>query len=94
MIFLQVHQCILPIRDEKDGWVHLFAPGGVCCNDDGEFFAKLVSKAILKIVFTKNTFLCLKESICGTRENVFYFTSKALFVFEISNFNFSDIQMS
>ena len=28
----------------------------------------------------------LKESICETRKNVFYFTSKALFILEIINF--------
>ena len=30
--------------------------------------------------------LCLKESTCETRKNVFYFTSKALFVIEIIKF--------
>ena len=39
-------------------------------------------------------FVCPKESTLGTRKNAFYFTSKALFILEISNFNFSDIQMS
>ena len=31
-------------------------------------------------------FVCLKESTCGTRKNVFYFNSKALFVLEIIKF--------
>ena len=31
-------------------------------------------------------FVSLKESSCETRKNVFYFTSKALFVFEIIKF--------
>ena len=31
-------------------------------------------------------FLCLKESTCETRKNIFYFTSKALSVFEIIRF--------
>ena len=30
--------------------------------------------------------VCLKESTCETRKNVFYFTSKALFVLEIIKF--------
>ena len=38
-------------------------------------------------------FLRLKESACETRKNV-YFTLKALFVLEIINFKFSDIEMS
>ena len=31
-------------------------------------------------------FVCLKESSCETRKNVFYFTLKALFIFEIIKF--------
>ena len=53
-------------------------------------------RALLKVLsatFLLVCFLCLQESTCETRKNVFYFTSKALFVLEISNFNFSDIQM-
>ena len=30
--------------------------------------------------------VCLTESICETKKNVFYFTSKALFVLEIMKF--------
>ena len=47
---------------------------------------KVVSATFLLVCFER-----LKES---TWKNVFYFTSKALFVLEISSFNFSDIQMS
>ena len=40
-------------------------------------------------------FVCLKERTFEIRENVFYFTSKALFVLEINQIlTFSDIQMS
>ena len=31
-------------------------------------------------------FLCLKESTCETRKNVFYFTSEPLFILEITKF--------
>ena len=44
---------------------------------------------VLKVVsatFLLVCFLCLKESTCETRKNVFCFTSKALFVFEITKF--------
>ena len=50
---------------------------------------KVVSATFLLICF-----VCLIESTFETRKNVFHFTSKALFVLEISTFNFSDIQMS
>ena len=43
----------------------------------------------LKVVFGAFLlvcFVCLKESTFETRKNVFYFTSKALFVLEIIKF--------
>ena len=39
---------------------------------------KVVSATFLLVLF-----VCLKESTCETRKNVFSFTSKALFVLEI-----------
>ena len=55
------------------------------------------SHRVLRVVST--TFFLvwlvyLTESTCETRKNVFYITSKALFVLEIIKFKFSDIQMS
>ena len=49
----------------------------------------IVFECQLKVVsatFLLVCFVCLKESICETRKNVFYFTSKALFVLEIIKF--------
>ena len=46
-------------------------------------------KSNLKVVsatFVLVCFVCLKERTCETRKNVFYFTSKALFVLEIIKF--------
>ena len=48
-----------------------------------------IGKQTLKVVsatFLLVCFLCLKGSTSETRKNVFYFTSKALFVFEIIRF--------
>ena len=42
-----------------------------------DFMLKVVSIAFLLVCF-----LSLKESTCETKKNVFYFTSKALFVLE------------
>ena len=44
-------------------------------------FLKVVSATFLLVCF-----LCLKDRTCETRKNVFYFTSKALFVLEIIKF--------
>ena len=41
---------------------------------------------VVSATFLLVCFVCLKERTCGTRENVFYFTSKALFVREIIKF--------
>ena len=57
--------------------------------DDGLFSRMFEQQKPLKVVFTiflVVCFVCLKESTCETRKNVFYFTSKALFVLEIINF--------
>ena len=42
-------------------------------------------KGCVRYIFAclKECFVCLKESTCETRKNIFYFTSKALFVLEI-----------
>ena len=44
-------------------------------------YLKVVSATFLLVCF-----VCLKESTCETRKNVFYFTSKALLVLEIIKF--------
>ena len=49
----------------------------------------LTTERRLKVVpatFLLICFVCLKDSTCETRKNVFYFTSKALFVLEIIRF--------
>ena len=41
---------------------------------------------VVSATFLQVYFLSLKESTCETRENVFYFTSKALFVLKKNKF--------
>ena len=56
------------------------------------YYLKVVSVTFLLVCF-----LCLKDSTCGTRKNVFYFILKALFVLEIikfSIFRYSNIMTS
>ena len=52
---------------------NLFLP----CRTQNYWVTKVVSATILLLCF-----LSLKENSCETRKNVFYFTSKALFVLE------------
>ena len=44
------------------------------------------SLKVVSATFLLLFFVCLKESICETRKNVFYFTTKALFVLEVIKF--------
>ena len=57
--------------------------------NDCLIYLKVVSATFLLVCFLR-----LKESTRETKKKNCYFTSKALFVFEIIKFNFSDIQMS
>ena len=59
----------------------------------GNLFRKNQQLKVVSATFVLVCFLSLNESTCQTRKNVFYFTSKALFVLEkikFSNFTFSN----
>ncbi|KAG8201592.1 hypothetical protein JTE90_011258 [Oedothorax gibbosus] len=38
----EVHLMVLGIRDEKEGWLHLYCPGGVACEDDGDLWSHMI----------------------------------------------------
>ena len=38
----EVHQTVLGIREGKEGWFHLYCPGGIACDDEGELYGILV----------------------------------------------------
>ena len=38
----EVHQTILGIREGKEGWFHLYCPGGIACDDEGEIYGTMV----------------------------------------------------
>jgi len=38
-----VHQTILGIREGKEGWFHLYCPGNIGCDDEGELWGQMVS---------------------------------------------------
>lgn len=37
-----VHYTVMPLREGRDGWFHLFCPGGLSCNDEGDVYALMV----------------------------------------------------
>ena len=52
----------------------------------GSLATKCLSLRVVSATFLLVSFVCLKESTCETRKNVFYLTSKALLVLEIIKF--------
>lgn len=40
-----VHQSVLGIRENKEGWFHLFCPGGIACDDEGALYSIMVSES-------------------------------------------------
>ena len=62
-------------------WLFVTVNPNALCPLKGYTYLKVVSAIFLIVCF-----VCLKENTCGARKNVFYFTSKALFVLEIIKF--------
>lgn len=46
----EVHLAVLGIRDEKDGWLRLYCPGGIACEDDGDLWSKMVCYVELHVL--------------------------------------------
>jgi hypothetical protein len=49
-----VHKTVLGIRDGKEGWFHLYCPGGIACDDDGILFSVIVSQSFAQYVSHSN----------------------------------------
>lgn len=37
-----VHRMVLPMREERKGWIYVVAPSNPTCPDDGTLFGKMV----------------------------------------------------
>ena len=46
----EVHQTMLGIREGKEGWFHLYCPGGIACDDDGQLWGLTVSNPVLTLL--------------------------------------------
>ncbi|XP_076449363.1 C-Maf-inducing protein-like [Babylonia areolata] len=42
----EVHQTLLGIREGKEGWFHLYCPGGIACDDDGQLWGTMLETLI------------------------------------------------
>ncbi|GIY85374.1 c-Maf-inducing protein [Caerostris extrusa] len=51
-----VHLMVMGIRDEKEGWLHLYCPGELACDDDGELWSKML-KHLLECCCRRKKFL-------------------------------------
>ncbi|XP_054720950.1 C-Maf-inducing protein-like [Uloborus diversus] len=52
----EVHLMVLGIRDEKEGWLHLYCPGGIACEDDGDLWSTML-KHLLDCCCRRKKFL-------------------------------------
>ncbi|XP_046359909.1 C-Maf-inducing protein-like isoform X2 [Haliotis rufescens] len=41
-----VHQTVLAIREGKEGWFHLYCPGGIACDDEGDLWGVMLRTLI------------------------------------------------
>ena len=46
-----VHQCVLGIREGKEGWFHVVCPSSAACPDDGSLWANIVSFSLILLHF-------------------------------------------
>ena len=44
-----IHQTVLGIRENKEGWFDLYCPGEIACDDDGELYGIMVSTYLVTI---------------------------------------------
>ena len=47
-----VHQCLLAVRETKQGWFDLFCPGNVACIDNGQLYSAMVRTKVFKKIFS------------------------------------------
>ena len=41
----EVHQTLLGVREGREGWFHLYCPGGIACDDEGQLYGVMVGEA-------------------------------------------------
>lgn len=42
----EVHRTVLGVREGKEGWFHIYCPGGLTCVDDGQLYAHMVREGL------------------------------------------------
>ncbi|KZS18373.1 C-Maf-inducing protein [Daphnia magna] len=59
-----VHQCVLGIREGKEGWFHVICPSSAACCDDGSLWASIL-KTLLDCCCRRKAFLASMTKLVG-----------------------------
>jgi len=59
-----VHQCVLGIRDGKEGWFHVVCPSSAACPDDGSLWATIL-KTLLDCCCRRKAFVASMTKLLG-----------------------------
>ncbi|GFN79289.1 C-maf-inducing protein, partial [Plakobranchus ocellatus] len=59
-----VHQTLLGIREGKEGWFHLYCPGGIACDDDGQLWGVMLN-TLMKCCCKRKKFLISISKMIG-----------------------------
>ncbi|XP_057377088.1 C-Maf-inducing protein-like [Daphnia carinata] len=59
-----VHQCVLGIREGKEGWFHVICPSSAACSDDGSLWASIL-KTLLDCCCRRKAFLASMTKLVG-----------------------------
>lgn len=59
-----VHQTLLGIREGKEGWFHLYCPGGIACDDDGQLWGVMLN-TLMKCCCKRKKFLMSISKMIG-----------------------------
>ncbi|RWS24804.1 C-Maf-inducing protein-like protein [Leptotrombidium deliense] len=59
-----VHQMILGIREEKEGWFHVYCPGNIACDDDGDLWS-LMLNCLINCCCRRKSFLWTLNKCLG-----------------------------
>lgn len=59
-----VHQTLLGIREGKEGWFHLYCPGGIACDDEGQLWGVMLN-TLMKCCCKRKKFLMSISKMIG-----------------------------
>lgn len=58
-----VHQTVLGVRDDKDGWLSVYCPGNIACDDDGQLWSAMLESLTSCCCRRKSFMVTLNKSL-------------------------------